>query len=1286
MSYDYNKLLGEINNYRKKAYENCVLIDLSLSNENNVNNNIVSYPSSIEHYLSSSTTTTTATTKPSRTQIKGVHLDSLNEAIELYGKLSSFCPLPPLLWLQYACDAGILLEESLQTVNENNDDEESSLYHEQQKDVIETRIEILETGKNEFPGSKMLHRFYLEELIRYYYCFYFLVSQNNEVDSNQQKEIEEIRDRIIQSFQDSIQWVCSGSHYADTAEDNTNDEDGKYNDLYSIWKTFRDFLQVTTLKDSYSSSETATQKKLLQQMYLHRSKIPFKTINDTLSQEITFTTQHYFSHQKWDNEFFQTIEMNRREASTQISTIESHESNILEQMTREGIITSPISSSSKGAPIDDSNTKAGNGGGVYAYSGLLVLRPSRSSFHHHGFNSYYLMGFGGQNTASAFVKYAKHYASHNNSDNDNGDYKKVHTDNTISMNNTLKSIRIYERGISECPTVDNLWIAYLNFLIRIFSSSDSSKTPILTKNTVVTGDFLQKSSERAVRNCPYSLPLWKLKMNIHSLLVSHPSNNSNSNTSSAVDAMILNVDDLMKIAKDAIETKFLMPSPNAQFEILLEVSRVMNRYLLNTILSSPSNPPSKTDNNASDVKDSDEDKLDSIQDGIDDLREAFDSIHTYINKSPIFPKNNTKKDKKKKGNNNHVIFSIKRNLLKERALLEANVIYPMLQQYPDLLLQEEEEEGNRVSTNTKKGSSMKAPESEAIKWFEKLVKFNPKNMLYWKDYIAFQKLVVSSVIPSLSPLHNSHNNGSKIKENKKSCNHHHHEAIRDLYQRAIHSITFTSFEDIPTTTTLDTDQSQLSELSQSLENSLFANILQTKENDGEEDDATLLIAKDDFSLSGMLLFFHEYLSFEQNFGTLENIRHATYLIKRKIASQKKFHQQNKNKRKNRNTRDNDSSNKNNSSGLKKRQWDEGAQSQSSLSQQDHQNNVEEKISSSTDSNNLNNNKRVKVNHSPYEKQQQEEEAQEKKKEEASKIDLQEKPPSLENASSAPTTVLVPDTILIGGLKYPVHPYTIRLSNLSLSTQDMDIVDFFQSTFPQHRIVYCRILREKHHQKQQHHQQQQHNSIDTKGKSKGVALIQFEEKESVQHIFSENKKNNNMSSSSSNNNVDHDGDHEMKDGDDDIIISFLLDGNELKLEPSHIPAVSSIVPPGMHKVNPKGQGKRSKYNENRKKNKKNESHNFSKGYENEEAVSKTETMVEQKTKREEAENKESTIIMNDIGINPKTTEVTKTATSTKGPSSKKKKVTNFALAFQPRSVTSRNQQKKKKKKINLSDTK
>jgi RNA recognition motif-containing protein len=122
-------------------------------------------------------------------------------------------------------------------------------------------------------------------------------------------------------------------------------------------------------------------------------------------------------------------------------------------------------------------------------------------------------------------------------------------------------------------------------------------------------------------------------------------------------------------------------------------------------------------------------------------------------------------------------------------------------------------------------------------------------------------------------------------------------------------------------------------------------------------------------------------------------------------------------------------------------------------------------------------------------------------------------------------------VRIGNLEYPAHPFTVRVSNLSPDTEDMDLVDVFRPKCGP--IVHAKIICDKY----------------PPHASKGWGLIQFEERDGVDKALEL-----------------HDviGIHERL----------------VQVERSHMPA-ATLVPPGKHRVKPKGQGKSTKRNEKRK---------------------------------------------------------------------------------------------------------
>jgi RNA recognition motif-containing protein len=189
-------------------------------------------------------------------------------------------------------------------------------------------------------------------------------------------------------------------------------------------------------------------------------------------------------------------------------------------------------------------------------------------------------------------------------------------------------------------------------------------------------------------------------------------------------------------------------------------------------------------------------------------------------------------------------------------------------------------------------------------------------------------------------------------------------------------------------------------------------------------------------------------------------------------------------------------------------------------------------------------------------------------------------------------------VTMGGLEYPAHPYTVRISFLNHETEEMDLVDLLRPKCGP--VAHARIMRSKH----------------PPFKSKGLALVQFEEKESVEKALAL----------------------------DDVIG---LHEKIFRIERSHLPAIP-LVPPGRHQVSEKGQGKHSKRNE--------------------------------KKKLQHPDNSDGTNLTSQVEVELKevnTTKPTELPQATKTPEAVATSMDVGVLAFQPRHVARRQPQRKPK---------
>ena len=122
-------------------------------------------------------------------------------------------------------------------------------------------------------------------------------------------------------------------------------------------------------------------------------------------------------------------------------------------------------------------------------------------------------------------------------------------------------------------------------------------------------------------------------------------------------------------------------------------------------------------------------------------------------------------------------------------------------------------------------------------------------------------------------------------------------------------------------------------------------------------------------------------------------------------------------------------------------------------------------------------------------------------------------------------------VKVGHIFHRAHPFTVRVSNLTTETQEMDMVETFREEHKCGAIVHAKIMREKPF----HAKGPKEAKI---GISKGWGLLQFEEREAVEKALELNE-------------------------------NAEIHGQKVKVERSHVPAVG-IVPPGMHRPAPKQQ--------------------------------------------------------------------------------------------------------------------
>lgn len=723
------------------------------------------------------------------------------------------------------------------------------------------------------------------------------------------------------------------------------------------------------------------------------------------------------------------------------------------------------------------------------------------------------MGMGMMKTANAFLKYIEGISQHiqylqkkvgmkhhkdKQTGNDDDDDQWVRG---LIQRLDKFIVSTYERAISECPTVEILWIKYLEHLLRVLhgerpligggNEEDNEtkelgqilKTPTKTAKLLVQ---LQNVVSRAVKNCPYSSRLFGYNMQIVLEMA-------------RAGKHVLEPDDLMKVVMQAVNGGFL-PTMEAHLEVYMEACQALQRWILELVSKGTSflnyddserldtakrrnedgGGTKKKRQRGQDVNvkkyvGSLEDELDQeVDDLVQDLREMYEAAEEFLVKK--YPK-----------------WTQGRYLLyREWAKSEAYVLSPLY---------------NELNSS-----------DEAIKWFEKMVRAHqPSHPNAWREYISY---VIGKAYAKLSDEENEMDEkiveipGMAVAKFR---------FLRNLYQRSLSS-----------TKKVDVENASSDELEY---------------------------------MNALKLLCEEYIQFEKSFGSLRSLDAASKLVTKKLSS---FPQRIskgpeimipvEGSSDILDTRQEDTipvegsndilDTRQEDVDLKRKRQDE----MESLDDEKHfmevpatkkQKVQSDKIANDKNHEQIQDDKQLLNETIGTVTTQQDENVEQHKQTKT----LDEKDGTAETNKPAkeekkrgpniwPIKPKPEHTVKVGNMEYPAHPYTIHVSNLASETMDMDLYDLFRPCGP---IVHARIFREKVLGRGHPH--------DHIPKSKCAGLIQFEERDSVEKALELSGEV---------------GIHEKL----------------IEVTRSNQPAVA-IVPPGMHRVNPKGQGKNTVRNLKRK---------------------------------------------------------------------------------------------------------
>eukprot|EP00559_Dactyliosolen_fragilissimus_P000777 CAMPEP_0184868488 /NCGR_PEP_ID=MMETSP0580-20130426/30596_1 /TAXON_ID=1118495 /ORGANISM="Dactyliosolen fragilissimus" /LENGTH=1112 /DNA_ID=CAMNT_0027369415 /DNA_START=252 /DNA_END=3590 /DNA_ORIENTATION=+ len=1061
--------------------------------------------------------------------------------------------MTPLLWMQYAYDAGTVIRLLLSVDNDN--DTGTTSQDDMKIQEKSTRLGILDLGIKEFPGCAFLQSMYFDT-----FCDLSLLKIKNIISENESskksnlvqdveafsKKVEDEMTITSMGFDSALSNIGRGSHCTDDVH------------VVKLYRIYIQFL-VSIRHFFVSSNGDLTMKKVIENCNLRifdafqrRARTPMKKGNDSIMDEWNDCAKECRFNEIPSSTHIQDctigIEEGKRFASKYFGILLQLEEDVEASMSLEGI---SWSSFYRDFEEVDAYKQEQNDLSICSNSPdwgklLCPITPSLELCTNDNISTNrYLMGFGMTISANSFCKYArtlfnykrnetkriqhKNKESRREADSmEPDDYTNTYEDEHEEVLKTITSLTIpvYERAISECPTVELIWEKYIRHLIYLLeelnrpSSTPNDHTLSSKPSKQDVMSQLKHVCDRSVRNCPYSVNLFCLKMTALMKEVQYG-------------LRMFEPDDLCDIVSEAIKAKFL-PSREASLQLYMTANNFVKTRVLDLIsagtssksfdsiekIDDCSNGKKKRKRKDDDLENSQDQNIaciirygkplnqnlqQDIIDLIEDLREMYDTTDIFL-----------RKEYNDWTEGRAILFT-------ERAHVEAYILCPLCQSFREIgdhIVNGDEM--NSVSINGVKGLH----HDNGITYFEKLVRVHqPPHPNSWRSFISYmmgKRFPSYRYAPTVGDCGNFKLTTTTLGVEAPGMVVAKTRFVRSLYRRAMDSV--------------KRNRKLVNGALNEQANKVYY------ENSGLEQNS--------YGLSLQFLCI-EFLDFEKRFGSDDSLSIATKIVHNKLAliaitsvgsidhkplvindthidDRIPTQETDKNLLKEDNTKkcsDVDGEEKiyqAELAGSYRRNDDTslnlGIEGQESLNPNTCENSLNHESSATLKSNTVDLISAEKL---------------EEKKPECKKMNL--KVPKLHPEHK----------VKIGKLEYPAHPFTIHVSNLSYNTEDMDLVDLFQQKCG--AIVHARILREKNMNGAVKNNKKATHLM--KGKSKGVALVQFEERESV---------------------------------DKAINLDGILGLNEklLKVSRSHQPGVA-VVPPGMHRVKAYGKGKNSKRNQQRK---------------------------------------------------------------------------------------------------------
>jgi RNA recognition motif. (a.k.a. RRM, RBD, or RNP domain) len=559
MSYDYNALVSSIAQYRNEIADvSDNLRKLRASSSSSMDINDSEYSSLVEQKLTLLQSVTTT-----------------------FETLSGYCPMTPLLWMQYASCNAELVSTALSMAPGASHNETAS---------VQTRLHTLELGLQEFPGSALLHLHYLHLLSSTAQVGNSVEDLNSASSLEENNRIDEQgEDTIDAAYRNAIQFVGLGSH----ANENVW--------VASIYRLYAAFLArqatVAATKGGESDQTTLIGNQIVQ-LFIQRASSPLGSQNDGLWQEVSDFVSTALPGKLLqaspqpcvDMKKLQTqLDYARRRQATTFGhgKWSSYEVDIDAAMAEEMILGRDVIGAT------------GNGGSTPNVELVLASSNNKTGDLRYG------MGLGGQLSAQAFIRYARAYykqyqvasaASMNTQDRPSDPAVSDESDGENNENSSQNSyltdqlrlwpslcLCVYERGVSECPTIESLWMSYARTLQQLVESagdqdaheSSAALAFLPTCSKAVFSERLRSVVVRAVRNCPHSLALAKYRLQSHLSLAEFGSG-------------VFDPDEVTGAVRTSLDLGFL-PDPSSFLELHLAACRTVKRRIMQLLCgASPS--------------------------------------------------------------------------------------------------------------------------------------------------------------------------------------------------------------------------------------------------------------------------------------------------------------------------------------------------------------------------------------------------------------------------------------------------------------------------------------------------------------------------------------------------------------------------------------------------------------------------------------------------------------------------------------------------------------------------